>query len=377
VRPAPLAFGQSTGGGSGAEAPDQRWGSAAGRSHTASAAATDASAKGGRNGALTGRGELPAEETAGVTRLPSTAKAPEPGPVQRTQAPDAATPQGFNAKRSKEIKGERDERERTYFNPDGTYTTRFYTEPVNFRAADGSWKSIDTSLVPRDSTGPSTMIVGAAEMLDLADNEQYSPDAYAKDPSQNSGRTPGTDNDEDEENCTTHLEKTKAERGASGIVCFRAPTGATQDQIDELKDHIAALNAIPNYWSSKGRVSPGRELVMGPNGKAETLSKAATDIKTKHISEVKGTSYEYQAGTVAGNLPDTTWSGQKSPYCWHQQDTKVNSKVGSYATKYNEGYYPTGFYYAGVDGDPGTYPTQRETGAVSPGQYGICQISRP
>ncbi|NUR04606.1 MAG: hypothetical protein HOY79_51325 [Streptomyces sp.] len=47
--------------GSAANAPDRRWGSAAGRRHTASADATDASAKGGHAGPLTGRGELPAE----------------------------------------------------------------------------------------------------------------------------------------------------------------------------------------------------------------------------------------------------------------------------------------------------------------------------
>ncbi|MDX3245093.1 hypothetical protein [Streptomyces sp. ME18-1-4] len=80
-----FAVGRSTTAGSG-EAPDQRWGSAAGRGHTASAKATDASAKGGRDGALTGRGELPAEQTDGVTRLPSTGRTPKPGPVVETEA---------------------------------------------------------------------------------------------------------------------------------------------------------------------------------------------------------------------------------------------------------------------------------------------------
>ncbi|MGW0924937.1 LamG-like jellyroll fold domain-containing protein [Streptomyces sp. NPDC002755] len=154
-----FAVGQSTGVGSD-EAPDQRWGSAAGRGHTASAQATDASAKGGRDGALTGRGELPAEQADGVTRLPSTARTPEPGQAVEVEAPSAVTAQGFDAKRSKEMAGERSERERTYLNPDGTYTTRFYTEPVNFRAKDGSWKPIDTTLVPQDSSGPSTMSAG-------------------------------------------------------------------------------------------------------------------------------------------------------------------------------------------------------------------------
>ncbi|MEH0549994.1 LamG-like jellyroll fold domain-containing protein [Streptomyces sp. B21-101] len=151
-----FAVGESTSVGS-AEAPDQRWGSAAGRSHAASAEATDASAKGGRDGALAGRGELPAERADGVTRLPSTGRIPEPGPVVEADAPAAPAPQGFDAKRSKEVAAGRAEREKTYLNADGTYTTRFFTDPVNFRRGDGAWQPIDTTLVPRDSSGPSTM----------------------------------------------------------------------------------------------------------------------------------------------------------------------------------------------------------------------------
>ncbi|MGW5768767.1 LamG-like jellyroll fold domain-containing protein [Streptomyces longwoodensis] len=83
-----------------------------------------------------------------------------PAPVREVAAPSVETPEGFDAKRSKEVAGERAERERTFINPDGTYTTRFFTEPVNFRAKDGTWKAIDTTLVPRDETGASTMSVG-------------------------------------------------------------------------------------------------------------------------------------------------------------------------------------------------------------------------
>ncbi|PAZ11830.1 laminin G [Streptomyces sp. SA15] len=154
-----LAADQLTSGSAG-ETPDQSWGSAAGRRHAASADATDASAKGGHDGPLTGRGELPAEEPVGVTRLPSTAKTPEPGMVRRVDAPDAATPKGFDAKHSKEVKAEREEQRRTYRNPDGTYTTRFYNQPVNFRAPDHSWQAIDATLVPRDGSGPRTMGLG-------------------------------------------------------------------------------------------------------------------------------------------------------------------------------------------------------------------------
>ncbi|WP_354430197.1 LamG-like jellyroll fold domain-containing protein [Streptomyces sp. FZ201] len=228
--------------------------------------------------------------------------------------------------------------------------------------------------------GSVKLVATALEMLDLADNQHYEPDAaelHETAPVQDPGGTPRSNSEDDKKNCTKHLEKTNAQRGMTGIVCFRAPTGATQDQIDELKDHIAALNAIPNYWSPKGRVSPSQENVMGPDGKTDNLSKIATDIKKKHIAEVGGTEYAYQSRTVAGHMPDTTWSGKASPYCWHQQDARVNSKVGAYATKYNVGYRPTGFYYAGVDGNPDTYTTERISGTVSKGKHEICQISRP
>jgi hypothetical protein len=229
---------------------------------------------------------------------------------------------------------------------------------------------LDTAVVAEESA--------LVRLANIA-SEAYTPDlqeAYETAAVQDPGRNSGTDQDEDDENCTTHLQKTKAQRGTSGIVCFRAPKGATQDQIDELKDHIAALNAIPNYWSPKGRVSPRNEDVVGPDGTIATLEDVAEKIKNQHKDEVKGTPYEYN-GKVAGHLPDTTWSGKQSPYCWHPQDTDVNSKVGRWALKYQVGYKPTGFYYAGVDGDPGTYTTERVAGSVAKGRYGICSINRP
>lgn len=154
-----LAVDQWTRNSSGEEAPRQRWGSAAERSHSATADATAASAKGGHAGPLTNRGELPVENEAGMTRLASTPKLPKPGPVRKTRAPRTPAVQGFDPRHSKELKGERGERRRTYRNADGTYTTRFYTESVNFRAKDGSWKTIDTTLVRQDDSGARTMDV--------------------------------------------------------------------------------------------------------------------------------------------------------------------------------------------------------------------------
>ncbi|MET9652164.1 LamG-like jellyroll fold domain-containing protein [Streptomyces sp. NPDC006460] len=62
------------------------------------------------------------------------------------QAPRRAAPKGFDPKVSTEVAGKRTERGRTFANEDGTFTTRFYNEPVNFRGDDGKWKAIDTRL---------------------------------------------------------------------------------------------------------------------------------------------------------------------------------------------------------------------------------------
>ncbi|MFF5809259.1 LamG-like jellyroll fold domain-containing protein [Streptomyces sp. NPDC012746] len=226
------------------------------------------------------------------------------------------------------------------------------------------------------------LVLRGLELLDMlqGDSQDFTPDDAPQ--TQNA---PGTDpgaggrgsTDNDDENCTTQLaKKTVVERGMSGIVCFRAPEGATQAQIDELKDHIAAINAIPGYWSATGRVSPKNTDELNSRGKMSNLEAVAEALKRKHIKDVKGTAYEY-TGNVAGHLPDTTWSGKKSPYCWHQQDGDVNSKVGAYAQKYAVGYRPTGFYYAGVAGNPSTYTTERVSGSVSVGEHNICEISRP
>ncbi|MFJ7131282.1 DNRLRE domain-containing protein [Streptomyces fungicidicus] len=82
---------------------------------------------------------------------------PEPGPATPTDAPGTPVPQGFDSQRSTEIKSEREERQRTFRNPDGTHTTRFYTEPVNYRDADGDWIAVDTTLARQNDSGPRTM----------------------------------------------------------------------------------------------------------------------------------------------------------------------------------------------------------------------------
>jgi hypothetical protein len=126
----------------------QRFGSAAGRSHEAGAASTGASAKGGHIGALTAPGELPLATSPKVRSVTSASSKPPTDSAKAVALPVAPEVKGFDARTSREVVGERGAERRVYKNNDGTYTTRFYSEPVNYQRPDGSWQAIDTTLVP-------------------------------------------------------------------------------------------------------------------------------------------------------------------------------------------------------------------------------------
>ncbi|WP_078954273.1 LamG-like jellyroll fold domain-containing protein [Streptomyces globisporus] len=144
---AALAVGQSAASRSGpGSRPDQGWGSAEGRSHSASGDATDANASGGRSGPLKAPGELAPDSGTARLKLGNGNKQAGVLPFREVATERRATPKGFDAKTSAEVAGKRTERGRTFLNKDGTYTTRFYNEPVNFRGDDGTWKGIDTRL---------------------------------------------------------------------------------------------------------------------------------------------------------------------------------------------------------------------------------------
>ncbi|MFC3508869.1 DNRLRE domain-containing protein [Amycolatopsis halotolerans] len=55
---------------------------------------------------------------------------------------------GFDEKTSRELPDRRTATDRTYANTDGTLTTEFGQEPINFRAPDGSYQPVDTTIVP-------------------------------------------------------------------------------------------------------------------------------------------------------------------------------------------------------------------------------------
>ncbi|TDC19778.1 DNRLRE domain-containing protein, partial [Streptomyces sp. 8K308] len=130
------------------DAPDQEWGSADGLSHEADAA--DTTAEGDGSGAEPGEapGQLPLEDdqyTSGD--LGDTAPPLESGDPEVIESLPPAELTGFDEETSVELPEERTEDSRTFLNTDGTFTTRYYNEPVNFPDLDGGWQTIDTSLV--------------------------------------------------------------------------------------------------------------------------------------------------------------------------------------------------------------------------------------
>nr|WP_256727297.1 DNRLRE domain-containing protein [Streptomyces acidiscabies] len=143
------------------KAPEQRWGSADGRPSTATAGDTSAEAAGGRPGHTAAPGELPQES--GTSSPVGAASAPLPDAETAPVTVEAAEPKGFDAATSREVAAERQRTSRTFQNTDGTLTTRFYDEPVNFQDASGNWKPIDTTLKELPANGGlSTQTVSAS-----------------------------------------------------------------------------------------------------------------------------------------------------------------------------------------------------------------------
>ncbi|MFJ9690754.1 LamG-like jellyroll fold domain-containing protein [Kitasatospora sp. NPDC101183] len=137
--------------------PNQQQGSAEGRGHDATTGSTSAKDGSGRGGAAPAPGELPEEATGGAP--PAQDLTPKPAQLPPSEAKPADKPsalpaskvdpaKSFDPATSKELPEKRTAQQRTFQNADGTFTTRSYPEPVNFRRSDGSWSAIDTTLIP-------------------------------------------------------------------------------------------------------------------------------------------------------------------------------------------------------------------------------------
>ncbi len=115
------------------DVPEQQGGTARGKSHTASTAATSAEGGTGREPSK-GRGELDPYQR------------PTPDTEKATTEPVTGTDESFDEKTSERDAEKSTETTDHYVNADGSTTVRHYPGRTNFRAGDGTWKPIDTTL---------------------------------------------------------------------------------------------------------------------------------------------------------------------------------------------------------------------------------------
>ncbi|MGW6448655.1 LamG-like jellyroll fold domain-containing protein [Lentzea sp. NPDC055074] len=114
-------------------APDQVWGSADGQRH--------------ETGEGTVNRAMPVSESSKYPQYkPKDAPAGATNVAREVAAPNTFT--GFDPAKSKEDASKRGTNSRTFVNPDGTETTELSQSAENYRAADGSYQPIDTTLVP-------------------------------------------------------------------------------------------------------------------------------------------------------------------------------------------------------------------------------------
>jgi RHS repeat-associated protein len=166
VSPSTPAVAKGQGGrtGSTGAAPQQRWGSAAGRPHEVPASATRAPAGSQKGGSdITPPGALPMFRPFGPV-VPAKPSGTVHDGVEVSPAPAPAF-HGFDPETSHEVPERRGPFDRTFANADGTRTTRVYQEAVNFRRPDGTWAPFDTTVRPRGRSG------GSATVQDLPAGE--------------------------------------------------------------------------------------------------------------------------------------------------------------------------------------------------------------
>src|ERR1700733_1313157 len=73
--------------------------------------------------------------------------------VSVLRAPTAPGVKGYNPRTSKVVEGQTSPDRVVYQNADGSRTAQFFDGQVNFRMPDGSWASVNTSLIPATGTG--------------------------------------------------------------------------------------------------------------------------------------------------------------------------------------------------------------------------------
>ncbi|WNV89007.1 polymorphic toxin-type HINT domain-containing protein [Umezawaea sp. Da 62-37] len=141
-----------------AMAPDQRWDSADGEAHEVSdTPPNEAEAKSLQS-------KYPPIDGQKMIGAPANEVDVSKGP---------STVRGFDQATSREDVDKRGEFDRTYRNTDGTLTTEFNREPVNYQDRDGTWRPIDPSIVEAGRDGWRNR----ADDVELRFSRQSTPDS--------------------------------------------------------------------------------------------------------------------------------------------------------------------------------------------------------
>ena len=135
-------------------APEQRWGSAAGRPHLEQGVVNRTLPQSHRGKHPRVQAPPQAANTASVTTGPTAART------------------GFDRATSRERVDARGPHERVYANSDGTETTEFSATPVNYRTRDGAFEPIDTTLTRADDGWRNTTNAVGLTLASHADGEQ-------------------------------------------------------------------------------------------------------------------------------------------------------------------------------------------------------------
>ncbi|MGI8333638.1 LamG-like jellyroll fold domain-containing protein [Actinomadura scrupuli] len=157
--------------------PKQRSGTAKGRPHLVSSKQTTAKGDGKKRLPKRPKNAPPLEQPYKPQVVAKTS-AKRPAPPNRVKVMPEREPAkvtGFDPQKSVEDPGQRDRFTYRYRNPDGTWTARVYTRPVNFRGANGAFQPIDAGLVDdgkghwrNKADGSVLQFTGRASAQDLA-----------------------------------------------------------------------------------------------------------------------------------------------------------------------------------------------------------------
>ncbi|WP_165950160.1 DNRLRE domain-containing protein [Actinomadura sp. GC306] len=131
------------------ETPVQRTGSAKGKSHRVTTGQTAAGNDRTKRMPRRPKG-APGLEKPHTPKVVKDVKGKRAKPPQtrRISEPEPVEVTGFDPKKSVESPARRTRFGTQYKNPDGTWTAKYNTRPVNYQASDGSWQPIDSTLTP-------------------------------------------------------------------------------------------------------------------------------------------------------------------------------------------------------------------------------------